>query len=92
MIFEKAFGPEHPDLAINLNNLGNLYRAQGRYSEAEALSKRSLAIAEKALGPEHPDVGESLNNLAELYHAQGRYAEALPLMKRALVIWAKHAR
>ena len=33
-----------------------LYRAQGRYAEAEPLYKRSLAIREKALGPDHPDV------------------------------------
>ena len=66
-----------------------LYRAQGRYAEAEPLYKRSLAIREKALGPDHPDVGDSLNNLAELYRAQGRYAEAEPLYKRSLAIAEK---
>ena len=40
----------------SLNNLAELYRAQGHYAEAEPLYKRSLAIWEKALGPEHPDV------------------------------------
>ena len=50
-ISEKALGPEHPDVAISLNNLALLYRAQGRYAEAEPLLKRALAISEKALGP-----------------------------------------
>ncbi len=66
-ICEKALGPDHPDVATALNNLAVLYRAQGRYAEAEPLYKRSLAIREKALGPDHPDVAQSLNNLAELY-------------------------
>ena len=76
-------------MATSLNNLAVLYRAQGRYAEAEPLYKRSLAIDEKALGPEHPDVGTALNNLAGLYQAQGRYAEAEPLVQRSLAIREK---
>ena len=85
----EAFGPEDPRLAMSLNNLAELYRAQGRYGEAEPLYRRSLAIWEKALGPEHPDVATSLNNLALLYDAQGRYPEAEPLYRRALAIREK---
>ena len=55
-IREKALGPDHPDVAQSLNNLAELYQAQGRYAEAEPLYKRALAIREKALGPDHPDV------------------------------------
>ena len=55
-IREKALGPDHPDVALSLNNLAELYHAQGRYADAEPLYKRSLAIREKALGPDHPDV------------------------------------
>jgi tetratricopeptide (TPR) repeat protein len=40
-VAEKTFGPDHPAVAVSLNNLGELYRAQGRYSEAEPLFKRS---------------------------------------------------
>src|SRR5262249_1004110 len=75
--------------ALSLNNLGELYHAQGRYSDAEPLYKRSLATREKALGPDHPDVAVSLNNLAELYRTQGRYSDAEPLWKRALAIYEK---
>ena len=66
-IFEKALGPEHPDVATVLNNLAELYRAQGKYAEAEPLYKRALAIREIALGPEHPDVAQSLTSLAEVF-------------------------
>ena len=41
---EKALGPEYPRLAVWLNNLARLYRANGRYAEAEPLLKRALAI------------------------------------------------
>ncbi len=79
-------GPEHPDVAYSLNNLAELYRAQGAYAEGEPLYQRALVIRENVLGPEHPDVATSLNNLAELYRAKGAYAEAEPLYQRALAI------
>ncbi len=65
-IWEKALGPEHPDVATSLNNLAGLYQAQGKYAEGEPLYKRSLAIWEKVLGPEHPDVATSFENYAGL--------------------------
>ncbi len=88
-IWEKALGPDHPDVATSLNNLAALYHNQGKYAEAEPLYIRSLAIREKALGPDHPDVATSLNNLAVLYRNQGKYAEAEPLYLRSLAIREK---
>ena len=83
------FGPEDPRLATSLNNQGELYRAQGKYSEAESFFQRWLAISEKALDPEHPEMARGLNNLALLYNDQGKYAEAEPLNRRALAIREK---
>nr|WP_276611760.1 tetratricopeptide repeat protein [Thiorhodococcus mannitoliphagus] len=57
-------GPRHPNVAAILNSLGNLYEAQGRYTEAEPLQKRALALREETLGPKHPDVAMSLSNMA----------------------------
>jgi tetratricopeptide (TPR) repeat protein len=56
-----------------------LYRAQGKYAQAEPLYKRALAIREQQLGEMHPSTATSLNNLALLYTEQGKYAEAEPL-------------
>ncbi len=36
---EREFGPDHPNVAIDLNNLAALYYVQGRYAEAEPLHK-----------------------------------------------------
>jgi tetratricopeptide (TPR) repeat protein/CHAT domain-containing protein len=86
---ERKFGPDHPNLAVALNNLALLYDEQGRYPEAEPLYERVLTIDEKALGPDHPDVATALNNLAWLYYLQGRYAEGEALYKRSLAIREK---
>jgi tetratricopeptide (TPR) repeat protein len=79
-------GPDHPDVATALNNLAELYRAQGRYDAAELLLQRIHRLQEAASGGDHPDVGVTLNNLALLYEGQGRYADAEPLYQRALAI------
>ena len=78
-------------MATDLNNLAELYRAQGKYAEAEPLYKRALAIWEKALGPEHPNVAKSLQNYAALLRKTGRGEEAEKLEARAQAIRAKHA-
>jgi CHAT domain-containing protein len=80
---EKSLGPDHPDVARDLNNLAGVYNSQGRYAEAEPLDRRALAIREKALGPNHPDVAISLSNLAAAFADQGRFADALPLVRTA---------
>lgn len=85
-VAEDTFGPDHPKVAISLNNIAELYIINGSYAEIEPLYKRALEISEKALGPDNPDVAIALNNLAELYYNQGRYEEAEPLYKRALKI------
>ena len=82
-------GPDHPDVAISLNDLANLYQRQSRYADAEMLYKRSLAISERALGPDHPDVAASLNNLAMLYKDRGRLPDAEQLIKESLAITEK---
>ncbi len=76
-----SIGPEHPDVATTLYNLGVSYAAQGQYDKGEPLFQRSLAITEQALGPEHPHVAQSLNSLAELYRAQGRADKAERLLR-----------
>ena len=42
-IYEKALGPDHPDVANSLNNLAELYRPQGRYSDAIPIVERTIA-------------------------------------------------
>ena len=53
-IDETSCGPDHPDVAIDLNNLAQLLQATNRLAEAEPLMRRALAIDETELGPTIP--------------------------------------
>jgi len=85
-INEKSYGPEHPTVALCLNNLAQLLQDTNRLEEAEPLMRRALAINEKTYGPEHHNVAIRLNNLAQLLKATNRLEEAEPLMRRAVTI------
>jgi tetratricopeptide (TPR) repeat protein len=50
---EKALGPEHTSTLQTVNNLGNLYKNQGKRKEAEEMYQRALAGYGKAPGPDH---------------------------------------
>ena len=41
---EKALGPDHPDVALGLENLAGLYRSTKREAEAEKLEQRAARI------------------------------------------------
>ena len=72
MIKEKLLTAEHPDVAMTLNNLAVLCKAQGRYPEAEALYRRALAIFELSFGPESLKVITCRNNHATLMRMMER--------------------
>jgi tetratricopeptide (TPR) repeat protein len=82
-IKEKLLGPQHPDVAMTLNNLAVLYKTQQRYDEAENFYRRALSIFERALDPTHQKVITALMNLARLLQKVGRSREALDLEARA---------
>ena len=82
-IKEHLLGPEHPDVALTLSNLAVLYKAQGRYADAEALYQRAWPLFEQALGPTHPHVETCLQNYARLLRDTQRRAEGRALEGRA---------
>jgi len=86
---EKAFGPNHPQTALWLNNLAELYNSMGHYSEAEPLLQRALTIEEDAFGSDSPSAARILQNLGNLYRTKSDYAKAEPLLERALKIFEK---
>ncbi len=88
-IAEKSYGPDHPSVARDLNNLAELLRATNRPEDAEPLVHRALAIDEKSYGPDHPSVATDLNNLALLLSDTNRLAEAERLYRRVLAIFER---
>ena len=85
-IDEKSFGPDHPNVAIRLNNLVILLLHTNRLAEAEPLMHRALAIGEKSFGLDHDYVAVLLNNLAQLLQSTNRLGKAESLMRRAIDI------
>ena len=52
-IFQKACGPNHPDIANVLNNLAGVYQDRSEHKQAVKLYQRSVKIMEKIQdGPE----------------------------------------
>jgi tetratricopeptide (TPR) repeat protein len=89
MILEASVGPNHPDVALSLSRLARKHVAGDRYTQAEPLYLRALAIQEKALGPEHLDVATTLEDYAALLRKLNRGAEAAEMEGRARAIRAK---
>ena len=48
-IYEKAFGPDHPDVTTAINNLALLYEVKGDYTSAVSLFTKSTEISEHYL-------------------------------------------
>src|SRR6266566_9728 len=78
---------EHPDVASVLNNLGVFYTNEKRFTEAEQVHLRALAIREKVFPASHPDIAQSKCNLAVVYHSQGDYERASELYRASLQAW-----
>lgn len=72
----KLLGPEHPDLAQTLNNLGVLRHTQGRYAEAEAFYLWALEICEAQRHSQDQDVVNLMQNYAAFLQEVGRHCEA----------------
>jgi CHAT domain-containing protein/tetratricopeptide (TPR) repeat protein len=83
---DQSPGRTPEELASALTWLAMAKQGNGRYSEADTLFRRGLALRERADGPSHPRTAESLRKLAWLLDYESRYAEAEPLARRALAI------
>jgi hypothetical protein len=51
-------------MLMSMSNLVRVLDRQGRYKEAEAMNRETLALNRKVLRPEHPYMLTSMSNLA----------------------------
>ncbi len=61
-----------------------VYRAEGKYPEAERTYTKVLGVLREVLGENHPNVAQTMNGLAFLYMVQGKSAQAERLYTEAL--------
>jgi tetratricopeptide (TPR) repeat protein len=85
-IWKKALGPEHPDVAVTLNNMGLVYWRSSKYDQAHQYLRKAVAIWETALGPEHPLLAWPLGGIGNVFVDQGRHHDALAPLGRAVRI------
>lgn len=70
-IDEKAFGPDHPNVARDVNNLGSVLKALGDLPAARAAFERALKIMEK-YAPNNPNTQTARENLERVMKALER--------------------
>src|SRR4030095_12216817 len=71
---EADWKQRHPNIAALLNNLALVYIKHGRYSEAQPLLEKALALGERRMGPKHPTVANTLNNMGMLFFHEKKYS------------------
>jgi serine/threonine-protein kinase len=86
---EAQSGPEHPQVAQVLANLGFQYADMGRTDEARELLSRALAIQERTFGPDTNEVALTLQTLAFAASQADRLDDSVAYVARALAIREK---
>ena len=92
-IDERSFGAEHPNVAIDLNNLALLLQATNRLGEAEPLMRRHLVIFldfTHRTGHEHPHLRAAIGNYRRLLLEMGRSDAEIEAALAALVSGGTH--
>ncbi|WP_214041665.1 FxSxx-COOH system tetratricopeptide repeat protein, partial [Methanoculleus sp.] len=86
-IDEKTYGPDHPNVAQDVNNIGTVLRDLGDLSGAKEYFERALRISEEACRPkDYPNIAVSVNNIGAVLHALGDLKRAKEYFERALII------
>jgi tetratricopeptide (TPR) repeat protein len=81
---QELLGADHPDTLSTMNNLARVYKARGRYEDAETLYQRVLQARRRTLAADHSQTLTTMNDLGALYMARGRYEEAEKLYRQVL--------
>ena len=87
--WEQRYGPNHPSVAITLNNLGGAWSDLGDARKAMSFFERALAIYEQVYKEDssHPDIASTLSNLGTAWGDLGEACKAVNYYERALAIY-----
>lgn len=80
----EKFPPKDARLPQTFFDLAQVYRAEGKYSQALALYEHDRQIYVQSFGVESTELADTLNGEGELYKALGDYAHAEPLLAQSL--------
>lgn len=79
-------GPDHPEVAADLNALGALYQQAARFVDAADAYGKALTIFESCYGPGHYEVAMTVANQAALATDEARPLDAIELGQRSLTM------
>jgi tetratricopeptide (TPR) repeat protein len=79
---EQLLGPDHVDVGVTHEEMGEMFTKAQRYDEALHHLKKALKIREKHYGPDHDFTMTNLILIAEVYHRQGNDDAYWPVRKR----------
>ena len=57
---QRERGPDHPDVASALRDLGRITHDLGEMEDAQALLGRAIALFSETMGPDHPETATSI--------------------------------
>jgi CHAT domain-containing protein/tetratricopeptide (TPR) repeat protein len=85
-ILEKTLGPEHPEVASQLENVAIMYGSAGNWTKVIQYYELSLPIKEKFYGTNHWTMAYSLNPLAIALSSIGDQERARMIFERCIAI------
>jgi len=63
----RVYGHKHPLVADSYNNIGNVYRSQGKGEEALDQYTKALEIKIRVYGQDHPHVANTKYGMGQVY-------------------------
>jgi tetratricopeptide (TPR) repeat protein len=85
----ETFPPKDARLPRTIFDLAQVYRAEGKYSDALPLYERAMQIYTNLYGRQSPELAETLDGEAELFKSLNDYSHAEPLLLKSLALRQK---
>ncbi|MBX9586618.1 MAG: tetratricopeptide repeat protein [Gammaproteobacteria bacterium] len=85
-LITKTYGPEHPNLFQNLNNLADAYLHLGKFEEAKQILLRAEKIYSASKDIEESFYANTLANMASVYCELGDPKQGIEYRKKAVAI------
>ena len=82
----RLYGPNHPHVANDLANLGEIKQMLGSYAEAEPYYRQALDIARAWFGENHPETGAYLTMVGRSLLFQNKFDQARVELEQALAV------
>jgi tetratricopeptide (TPR) repeat protein len=73
----------HPDLAVAIHDLGDVYMKEGKNGETEKMYLKALAMQQRTDGPQSTATISTLNALAIAYRLEGKHFDSIALLAPA---------